>query len=203
MVLLAVSVGLSALSLLLQFLIEDWGSPSSTGPSSVVESLMGTIGSGVSLALIIVFCMWLFRILKNAKQRHPEQSINAGWTVGSFFVPFVHLLLPYFELRQGWRADVSPDTRDLTRWFVPWSLHMASWYVFAPILVLVALDPALDAVRAAGPGEPPDLSGVFADLRPLLLGMSSVSLVLQTLAAFFLARVVRRWTALQEGPPVS
>jgi hypothetical protein len=48
-----------------------------------------------------------------------------------------------------------------------------------------------------------DPAAIVAEMRPLQLVAGAVSLVLQALAAYFLARMARQWTDHQEGSPVS
>jgi hypothetical protein len=198
-VLLVCSVGLTAVNLLFEFLVEDWGRPSAGAGVSVLQGILNALSSGASIALIIVFCMWLYRVLRNAEQRHPEAGLNPGWAVGSFFVPFVHLVLPYFEVRRGWRADVSPDSGPVTAWFVPWALGMAATYVTVILVVSISSR----TVSAATRSTTPDLDAFYDQTHSLQLVAGAVGLVLNALAAFFLAQMARRWTAVQEGPPVS
>ena len=198
--LLAATVGLSAVSLLLQLLLPDWGMPDASTGLVLGQGLFSLVSGGVSIALVIVFCMWLYRTLTNAKQRHPAAAIKPGWAVGSLFVPFAHFVVPYFEVRRGWQAQVSPDSGPLAAWFVPWSLALAVGYVSGVLAGVISFRGALSAGLN---GQTADLGAVYDDLRPWMLAVGAVSLVLNGLAAFFLTRVVRQWTALQEERPVS
>ncbi|MEA3166802.1 MAG: hypothetical protein QOJ26_1676, partial [Thermoplasmata archaeon] len=63
-VLLACSVGLTAVNLLFEFLVKDWGRPSAGAGVSVLQGILNALSSGASIALIIVFCMWLYRVLR-------------------------------------------------------------------------------------------------------------------------------------------
>lgn len=198
-VLLAASVGLGALALLLQLLNEDWGTPSASGPVSAVSSVLGAATSGVGIALAIVFCIWLHRTLSNARDRYPMAGISPGWAVGSFFVPVAHLVLPYFQVRKGWRAEVSIDERPLAAWFVPWALALAAGYVAGVVGLTLGMRVALSGLGS----DEVDVDAVYREIRPLQLLAASISVPLDAIAAYFLARVVRQWTALQERAPVS
>jgi Domain of unknown function (DUF4328) len=204
--LLAFSVGLSALALVLQVVFTDWGAPSASTGQSILESVLGFASFGVSLALIIVFCMWLHRTLANAKARHPGADIKPGWAVGSFFVPVAHLFLPYFEVRRGWTADVSQDAGPVTAWFVPWALATAAAYVTAIVAASIAFQAAFAQIDAAQDPSDFDIDSIYESVRPLQLVAGAIGLALNATAAFFLARLARQWTAAQEapqGPPVS
>lgn len=200
-VLLAIVVGFSVLNLLGLLLVEDWGSPTASGVATALQGLTSTLSGGANVALVIVFCIWLYRTLWNARVRHPEAGINAGWAVGSFFVPVAHLVLPYFEVRRGWRADVSPDARPVTAWFVPWALALAAGYAAGVIAMGIALRAA--RTLAGSDGDAADVEAVFDEFRPLQIGVAAVTVPLQAAAAWFLSRMARRWTALQEGAPAS
>jgi hypothetical protein len=74
---------------------------------------MALVGLGVGLltiaiviATVVVFCMWLYRCCKNLKAfGTPRNRINfsPGWTVGSFFVPFANLVIPYRAIKELWQ----------------------------------------------------------------------------------------------------
>ncbi|HUR26124.1 MAG TPA: DUF4328 domain-containing protein [Candidatus Thermoplasmatota archaeon] len=198
--LLAASVGISAVTLAAEFLVEEWGQPGSGAALVVLQGAVSTVALGVSVALVLVFCMWLHRTLANAKARHPVAGINPGWGIGSFFVPFVHLVVPYFEVARAWRADVSSDSRPVAAWFLPWALYMLAGYVTAVLVVTIAFRTFVAVFDAT---SPPDTSALYEGMRPLQLVAGTVSLVLQALAAYFLSKMARQWTAHQEGPPVS
>jgi hypothetical protein len=192
-VLVAIVVGWAALNLALMAMFADWGSPFATGPVAAAEQLVSVVAAGLSIAAIVVFCMWLYRVMANARQRHPAVGISPGWAVGSFFIPIVHLFAPYFAIRRAWQADVSQDEGALTAWFLPWSLSTLLGYVAGTLVAVIAFQAMFEA----------DIDDLWDDLRPVQIAVGAVSLVLQAISAFFLVRVVRRWTALQEGPPVS
>lgn len=67
----------------------------------------------VYLATVIVFLMWLYRAHENLAAfgvpRHQLQY-SSGWAVGSFFVPFVSLVIPYRAIRELWRKSVPQHT---------------------------------------------------------------------------------------------
>jgi hypothetical protein len=194
-------VAFTALDLALLAMLPEWGSPFATGPLAAVDQLLSVLASGLSIAAVVVFCIWLYRVMANARQRHPMAEISPGWAVGSFFIPVVHLFAPYFAIRRAWQADVSEDEGPLAAWFWPWSLSTLVGYVAGVLVVTVAFQSVFEGIGAGDEG--PDLEGLWEDLRPVQLAVGAVALVLQVLAAVFLARVVRRWSALQEGRPVS
>jgi hypothetical protein len=54
--------------------------------------------------------MWMYRSYENLPAFHPRTSIkfSSGWAVGSFFVPFVSLVVPYQAMKELWRKSEPP-----------------------------------------------------------------------------------------------
>lgn len=68
----------------------------------------------VFIALVVAFCVWLHRAVKNlAALGNPKAKIEhtPGWAVGSFFVPIANLFLPYKAVREVW-VKSDPSIRD-------------------------------------------------------------------------------------------
>lgn len=60
------------------------------------------------LATVVVFLMWLYRAYGNLPVfGNPVSSLSysPGWAVGSFFVPFVNLVVPYRAVRELWQKS--------------------------------------------------------------------------------------------------
>ena len=86
------------------------------GPLTLYDLLQMLSGLGILLvfvALVVAFLMWLHRVVKNlpalgnAKQR---VEYSPGWAVGSFFVPFVNLVVPYKAVKEVWEKS-DPNVR--------------------------------------------------------------------------------------------
>lgn len=75
----------------------------STAPMQPGEEAVALIGLGVGLLMVllyiptvVMFCVWLFRMSKNARALGAQgMKHSAGWAVGSFFVPILNLFRPY------------------------------------------------------------------------------------------------------------
>lgn len=86
-------------------------------------------------ATVVFFCMWLYRANRNlvalGNPRHALEY-SPGWAVGSFFVPFVNLVVPYRAVRETW-AKSDPATADET-YFAPRETStpavMKLWWAF-------------------------------------------------------------------------
>ena len=65
----------------------------------------------IYLPTVIFFCIWLYRAYDNLRAFNPSLPLDhsPGWAVGSFFVPFVNLLIPYRAVREVWQRSEPPD----------------------------------------------------------------------------------------------
>jgi hypothetical protein len=76
---------------------------------------VGVLGIIVYAATIVFFLMWLYRAYQNLPAFGvPKSSIeySSGWAVGSFFIPFVSLIVPYRAVRELWRKSL-PNSQAL------------------------------------------------------------------------------------------
>ena len=68
------------------------------------------------MALTVAFLVWLHRASKNIPAfGNPKSGVeySPGWAVGSFFIPFVNLVVPYKAVREVWvKSDPSVRTGD-------------------------------------------------------------------------------------------
>jgi Domain of unknown function (DUF4328) len=124
---------------------------------------------GVLVVCAVSFCMWTYRVAKNAPAPGRSPSITPGWAVGFYFVPIVSLWMPYQALAAVWDAS-DPDPRTeggasrshgllLSWWLVwvgssvvdiiaySWEVRTADDWVLRSQLGLVAT--AVEAVAAA------------------------------------------------------
>ncbi|HEY0170101.1 MAG TPA: DUF4328 domain-containing protein [Pyrinomonadaceae bacterium] len=59
----------------------------------------------VCAALVVAFLVWLYRVVKNVPAlgtRRSNVEFSPVWAAGSFFVPFVNLVVPYRAVREVW-----------------------------------------------------------------------------------------------------
>jgi hypothetical protein len=81
----------------------------------------------IYVATVVLFCMWLYRAYDNLSFFNPGRPLDAspGWAVGSFFIPFVNLVVPYRAVREVWQKSWPPDETLLSApsppaWFPIW-----------------------------------------------------------------------------------
>jgi len=80
----------------------------------------------IYFATVVFFLLWLYRSCDNLRAfgaRHLNYS--PGWAVGSFFVPFANLVVPYRAVKEVWQNSVPPGETFLSvptppAWFPTW-----------------------------------------------------------------------------------
>lgn len=95
---------------------------------ALVQLGIGLLHIFVYIATVVVFLMWLYRAHSNlpafGTPRH-SLSYSSGWAVGSFFVPFVNLVVPYRAVKELWQKS-EPFTTSMNAdppfWFALWWL---------------------------------------------------------------------------------
>lgn len=77
--------------------------------SDTREIVIGLVQSALSLVTIVVFSCWIYHANKAVIALGATvPRISPGWAVGSFFVPFINLWVPYMEMKKLWRASHDP-----------------------------------------------------------------------------------------------
>lgn len=59
----------------------------------------------VYVAAGVSFLVWLYRVRSNLAALGADVERSPGWAVGSFFVPFVNLVVPYLCVQEAWRVS--------------------------------------------------------------------------------------------------
>lgn len=188
-VLLIIGAATSALSMLLA--IVELATPGDllgadedmSNPITLVFALftlaVGLLTIFIYIATVITFLMWLYRAHQNlgAFGVAPHQlHYSSGWAVGSFFIPFASLVIPYRAIKELWRKsmpDASAMFSDLNApAFFPlwWGLWIAS-NITDQLYFRLTMQESVSADTAAT--------------------ISVVSGILGILAAFFAIKVVR------------
>ena len=82
----------------------------------VSKGLLGLLSAGVYLATAIIFLMWLYRAYSNLPALGAQRrsiGYSPGWAVGSFFVPFANLVIPYRAIKELWQKSQPPSEEAL------------------------------------------------------------------------------------------
>ena len=92
--------------------------------------LVGLLGMLVYMTTVVFFLVWLYRAANNVRAFDPScrTDYSPGWAVGSFFVPFVNLLVPFRAVKEVWQKSAPPDAAMLAEPSPPASFSL--WWVF-------------------------------------------------------------------------
>lgn len=83
-------------------------SPEQVTSNDLRQGVLGILKLIVFAALVVAFLLWLHRVMKNltalgnAKTR---VEYTPGWAVGSFFIPFGNLFMPYRAVKEAWNKS--------------------------------------------------------------------------------------------------
>ena len=93
----------------------------------LITLMFAVLEAIIYITTVVFFCMWLYRAYDNLRAfGHGRQLEHSpGWAVGSFFVPFVNLVIPYRAVREVWQKSAPPDEALLSApsppaWFPIW-----------------------------------------------------------------------------------
>ncbi|HEX3793812.1 MAG TPA: DUF4328 domain-containing protein [Acidimicrobiales bacterium] len=92
---------------------------SNTPALNPVTPLLGLL----TLAAIIVACIWQFRAASAARALGRPATHSPGWGVGSWFVPIVNLFMPYQAVRDCLAPD-DPQRSLVLQW---WLIFLGTW----------------------------------------------------------------------------
>ena len=153
--------------------------------------LLGWLGAFVLyIALAVAFLVWLYRVSRNVPALgNPKSGVeySPGWALGSFFIPFVNLVVPYKAVREVWvKSDPAVRTGDDFMFAQPSSapLVLGWWIMWLASNVLSNIFWQLQ-----GDAETPGAQGFMAGLKLL---SDLVSVVAAVLAVMVVRGIDRR-----------
>jgi hypothetical protein len=85
----------------------------SSGTINPISPLVGLL----SIAAVVIACMWQYRAASAARALGFPAKHSAGWGVGCWFVPIVNLWMPYQAIRDCLPPD-DPKRRLILRWWL-------------------------------------------------------------------------------------
>jgi len=110
-----------------------FGDEESTDPLTLALALLalgiGLLTAIVYIATVVFFLMWLYRAHENLHAfgvKRNQLEYSSGWAVGSFFVPFVSLVVPYRAIRELWRKSI-PESSNMFGSISPPGFFPAWW----------------------------------------------------------------------------
>jgi Domain of unknown function (DUF4328) len=110
----ATGISLVAESLSLAFpLAEDQALEDNPSGAAVVLVVffLALLELVIYVATVVFFLMWLYRAHDNLRAFNAwvRPNYSKGWAVGSFFIPFVNLVVPYRAVKEVWQKSGPPD----------------------------------------------------------------------------------------------
>jgi hypothetical protein len=150
------------------------------------DGLVGATSVAVlalTLMAAIVFIVWQWRTAKNALSlRRVDPRYGPGWSIGSWFIPFANLVIPFQIMQDLWRSADARSAPDTWR-SGPRSALIGWWWGAFIVAGLISRTSSVDG------GSLSDLQA--AEMR------ASVGAVLAAIAAILAIAVVRSLTARQ------
>src|SRR6185369_16058382 len=108
-----ISLLAEALSLALPPLTED--QELSDNPMGAIIGLviflLALLEFVIYITTVVFFLMWIHRAYKNLSALNPANRLDnsPGWAVGSFFIPFANLFIPYRIVKEIWQKSWPAD----------------------------------------------------------------------------------------------
>ena len=176
---------LSALTVVL--VVVDYAFGLSTGleeespsPALIAAGLLivglALIEFAVYVATVVLFLMWLYRSHENLLAfgvSRQQLEYSSGWAVGSFFVPFVCLVVPYRAVRETWRKSI-PDQSSMFSdpsppaifplWWAAWLVAGFGNQIYLRTMFRTDLSPEFDLVLGVVTSILDIISAAFAIL---------------------------------------
>ncbi len=151
---------------------------------------VGLLSLASLIGCIIAISLWVYRAHANLRLAGLDGlNYRPGWAVGSFFVPIVGLIVPFWAMRELYNRSNGEEAHfaavgvgDVSSW---WSCYVAGNLVQAFVIFTTVLGP-MTGVHVVNPPMVDLALGALASM--LLLG-----------GAFFLFRIVGTISALQRS----
>ena len=125
---------------------------------ALMEGGLALFSIGVYIATIVFFLMWIYRANENLRSFGTSSSYSSGWAVGSWFIPFAALVIPYRATKELWNKSV-PNTgtmfSDLSPpaffpiWWTFWLLSNFASNAYLRLSFNEQLSPEVDAMLGA------------------------------------------------------
>lgn len=96
----------------------------------LIMFLLALLDLIIYLATVVLFLMWLYRAYGNLPAFNPwyRPNYSRGWALGSFFIPFVNLVVPYRAVKETWQKSGPPDEALLSEPGPP--AYFPIWWLF-------------------------------------------------------------------------
>lgn len=181
--LLAIGAGLSVFTLLFSVVDYSFGfttsfDEESPAPMTIVIGLLvlglALLEFAVYVATVVFFLMWLYRSHENLMAfgvSRTELEYSSGWAVGSFFVPFVCLIVPYRGVREVWKKSVPHQSSMFSDpsppaifpvWWAAWLLAGFANQIYLRTMFRTDLSPEVELILGVSTSVLDIISAIFA-----------------------------------------
>jgi len=84
----------------------------------------------IYVTTVVFFSIWLYRAADNVRAFDTWRRLkhSPGWAVGSFFIPFLNLVVPYRAVKEVWQESGPPGERHLSATNPP--AFFPVWWLF-------------------------------------------------------------------------
>ena len=132
----AIAAGVSLLAESLTFAFPPLTEDQELGDNPIGALLMlVTFGIAVLeliiyVTTVVAFLLWLYRAYDNLRafDRSRPLDYSPGFVAGSFFIPFVNLVIPYRAVKETWEKSLPPDEAILSAPGAP--AYFPVWWFF-------------------------------------------------------------------------
>lgn len=128
-----------------------------------------------SILSTIIFLCWTYGVSVNTHAFNPEKKMefSPGWCVGSCFIPFFNLYLPYKAMKELWVLNIGSETK-----------LISSWWILSLVFKFVVSDPSNLSINS-------DLNGYLI--------MSLASNLCGIISAYNALKIIRKINAAQKS----
>ncbi len=186
--------------------VETTGSSADAAEGAMVAYLLlagfvAMIAGGIALAQVIVGVIWMGRAYGNAQALGARGlSWSPGWAIGSWFIPFANLVIPFLIMTEIWKASdpraTEPEAwRSLPTpgWMIAlWVLWVASFLVSVVLGFALAIGSALGSLSY--------LEQVLLNLPGVLLYLAAGVLFLNYVSKVHERQTLRAGQVPQSAP---
>jgi hypothetical protein len=166
--------------------------PDPVNDAATFPAAMLVLFALLSIAIFIVFVIWLYRAAKNNEALGRDNTrFSPGWSIGAWFIPLANLVIPVLIVRDLWRGSDPSVPRGEPNWRRAPGGAIVGWW-WAAYLVMT--------IPWAFTGLGKNSEGKFSNASDLRRSdtLRVVSAVGAIAAAVLALTLVRRLSARQE-----
>jgi hypothetical protein len=89
------------------------------GLGRLIDNL-NMVSAYIYIISAIVFLFWIYRASNNAHSLYPQKNFKytPGWCVGSYFIPFMNVVWPWFAMDEIWLSSSNHKSSLISVWWL-------------------------------------------------------------------------------------